>query len=184
MAMSDRMPPLKAVLQRRFFSMTAPTADGTGSPQRKQCQRPPSSCCMDRGGAAMLDIWQGVGGGAAVLIAPDALDPAGSTMAQDGPDFLTAVLAEAARAHPIDPGEVYLMGHSAGANHALRLANRSGPWRAVAVHAGGRQPRRYRPATGWRAIVDRRRGPRYLLSAGCHARVRAGARGIRARHLP
>lgn len=90
-----------------------------------------------RGGTSMLDMWQELAAREGlILIAPDALDRNWS-MRADGPVFLAALLRDAARFHPIDSDQVYLMGHSAGAMHAMRVANIGlGPWRAVGLHAG------------------------------------------------
>lgn len=94
-----------------------------------------------RDGRAMLDMWQAIAGQGAVLLAPDALDPRGWSAAEDGPDFMAALLTEAARIAPFDRQRVYLYGHSAGANMALRLGQCTGfAVRAVAVHAGALPP--------------------------------------------
>jgi predicted esterase len=90
-----------------------------------------------RTGPAMLDMWQRMTQEPAFLIAPDAHDLDVWSLKHDGQAYLDAVLSEAAKVHAIDMERIYLVGHSGGANHALRLANRgAGPWRAVAVHAG------------------------------------------------
>lgn len=47
------------------------------------------------------------------------------------------ILATVYETYPIDREQVFLFGHSAGGIYAQVVANRvSGPWRAVAVHAG------------------------------------------------
>lgn len=90
-----------------------------------------------RDGRAMLDMWQGVGRAEGVLlIAPDARHSAGWDPSTDGEDFLAQVLADAGIGAEVP---AYLFGHSAGAEFALYLAGQGkGRWRAVAVHAGGR----------------------------------------------
>jgi pimeloyl-ACP methyl ester carboxylesterase len=87
----------------------------------------------ERDGRSMLDMWQHLGRDMRiVLIAPNALGK-GWSPDTEGDAFLKQVLDEAAKIYAFDPARVYLFGHSAGANHALRLANRTkGPWRAVA----------------------------------------------------
>lgn len=110
-------------------------------PGRAGSERPAALVLLHgsgRDGRAMLDMWQGLAGeDVPLLIAPDALDPAGWAWDTDGPAFLEAVLAEAQRVHGFDPARVYLFGHSAGGGHAMRLANGGeGPWRAAAAHAG------------------------------------------------
>jgi predicted esterase len=91
-----------------------------------------------RDGRSMLDMWQALAKKKGItLIAPDASGDLRWSMAAEGPDFLQHILDDAKQHVSFDPKRVYLFGHSAGAIHALMLANRSvGPWRAVAVHAG------------------------------------------------
>lgn len=91
-----------------------------------------------RDGRSMLDMWQALARQEdLVLIAPDAARPQGWSLWHDGALFAGALLEDVARHHPIDPDQVYLIGHSMGGKFALRLANLGlGPWRAVAVHAG------------------------------------------------
>ncbi len=103
-----------------------------------------------RDGRAMLDMWQSVARSENIaLIAPDSLNPRGWSFETDGPDYLEAVLADAASKYAFDPKRVYLFGHSSGAIHALLLANRTeGPWRAVAVHAGGLSEDAVAPRSG------------------------------------
>lgn len=94
-----------------------------------------------RNGAAMLDMAKSLAAQGYVLIAPDAADVAGWSGVRDGAGFIAAVLEQAEAVHPIDRGQLFLMGHSAGAIHALWLANRGGGlWRGVAVHAGALAP--------------------------------------------
>lgn len=95
-----------------------------------------------RDGRSMLAMWEEVARRhGLILVAPDALDPAGWSAAVDGPAFLEAVLADAVRLYPADPARVYLAGHSAGANFALSLAaDPPGKARALAVHAGAQLP--------------------------------------------
>jgi predicted esterase len=89
-----------------------------------------------RDGRAMLDMWDDIAHKGAFLLAPDATGPQWNTVG-DGPDFLAALLDEAAAVQPFDRERIYLYGHSAGANMALYLVNCSDfPIQAVAVHAG------------------------------------------------
>jgi len=94
-----------------------------------------------RDGRAMLDMWQGLAREAGILlIAPDSRDAAGWNPDTDGEAFLAQVMADAGVGAEVP---AYLFGHSAGAEFALYLAGQGeGPWRAVAVHAGGRDLRR------------------------------------------
>jgi poly(3-hydroxybutyrate) depolymerase len=85
----------------------------------------------------MLDMWKSLAASQHVtLIAPDFLD-ASPNLHSDGEAFLSHVLTEAEKNFSVDRNRIYLFGHSAGAILALHLANNPGPWRAVAVHAGG-----------------------------------------------
>jgi Ca-activated chloride channel family protein len=78
-------------------------------------------------------------------VGPDALDPARWSIPEDGPDLLRDI-ADAVRAkYPVDQRRVYLFGHSAGANSAVPLGLfESEYFAAVAAHAGGMRPERYR----------------------------------------
>lgn len=85
----------------------------------------------------MLDMWRAIGASGAVLIAPDAADPNAWNPVDDGAHFLATVLDAAGDAQPFDRGRVFLYGHSGEARLSLYLAAcATGPWRAVAVHAG------------------------------------------------
>ncbi|MEY4984318.1 MAG: hypothetical protein RIR62_2584 [Pseudomonadota bacterium] len=111
-----------------------------------------------RDGAAMLDMAKALAQKGYFLIAPDAANPAEWSSTQDGDDFLTALLEQAEGVHPLERERIYLIGHSAGGNFALWLANRSGgPWRAVAVHAG---------AVGSGDIAARADAPPVLMVVG------------------
>jgi predicted esterase len=95
----------------------------------------------NRDGRAMLDMWQQLGLSENItLIAPNATVSAGWHPYSDSQTFFDALLVEASKTYAFDPNQVYLFGHSAGAIHALSLANSGGNWRAVAVHAGGLSP--------------------------------------------
>nr|WP_301538925.1 dienelactone hydrolase family protein [Pseudogemmobacter hezensis] len=91
-----------------------------------------------RTGRDMIRPWQGIAEDRdLVLLAPDALNSKGWSDTRDGTEFLEAVLAAAALLYPIDPKQVLIFGHSAGASFALQLA--AAPPEgvtAVAVHAG------------------------------------------------
>jgi predicted esterase len=140
-----------------------------------------------RDGRAMLDMWQGVAGSGALLLAPDARDKQGWSVEDDGPEFLNAVLAQAAQVAPFDPQRVYVYGHSAGANMALYLGQCTDfPVRAVAIHAGALAPC---PAHSRPAHSRPTRRP-YLIQIGDRdatfplADVRASAQGIAASGSP
>lgn len=111
-----------------------------------------------RNGAAMLDMAKSLAKQGYFLIAPDAAVAEAWSPTQDGPDFIAALLEQAQAVGRIDPARVYLMGHSAGGNHALWLANRGGgTWRGVAVHAGTIVPQ---------DVAPRRDAPPVLIVLG------------------
>lgn len=91
-----------------------------------------------RDGRSMLDMWQSVAKAADLnLIAPDASGRGGWSYANDGENFVSAVLKSAMEQYNIDPDQIYLFGHSAGGVMAQHITNSSnGPWRVVATHAG------------------------------------------------
>ena len=90
-----------------------------------------------RSGLSMIDMWKDVATReAVVLIAPDSAGD-GWTWAEDGPEFLDAVLADAREAQALRDDALYLFGHSAGGALAIRAALApNAPWRRVASHAG------------------------------------------------
>lgn len=100
-----------------------------------------------RSGLSMIDMWRATADREGlVLLAPDAAG-AGWDPRADGPDFLVAVLNDAARLGPLDPARVHLFGHSSGATLALLYANRApGPWVSVGAHAGVLPPAAVAPA--------------------------------------
>lgn len=162
--------------ERRYYLLPA---QGTGS------GLPPLVLLLHgsgRDGRAMLDMWQGVAGQGAMLLAPDARDLRGWNPAEDGPAFLTALLAQAAQAAPFDPAFVYVYGHSSGANMALYLGQCTDfAARAVAVHAGALEDcgaPHHAPARPYLIQIGDRDAT-FPLAA-----VRASAQGIAARGSP
>ncbi len=91
-----------------------------------------------RSGRDMMQPWQEIAQrDGLVLIAPDAADPQQWAAARDGRHFLEEVLLSAAQTYPIDPAEILLFGHSAGASFALSLAaDPPEGVRAIGAHAG------------------------------------------------
>lgn len=90
----------------------------------------------NRTGDAMIDMWretaraQGI-----VLIAPHARNPQVWSLKNDGPQFLNALIKEAKSKYPIDPQQIYIMGHSAGGVFIQQLAGEDNPqWKAMASH--------------------------------------------------
>lgn len=95
-----------------------------------------------RDGKSLMDKWaplakkEGI-----ILAAPDALNPRGWSMRDDGPDFIHTLVELLRVQHEADPRRMYLFGHSAGAVYGLSLAVlESEYFAAVAVHAGALNP--------------------------------------------
>jgi poly(3-hydroxybutyrate) depolymerase len=90
-------------------------------------------------GQYMAQMWEDVATREGIaLLAPDSLhSDAGWDLRVDGPDYIRAVIAQVAAAHPIDPHRMYLFGQSGGAVYSLDLGMlESEFFAAVAVHAG------------------------------------------------
>lgn len=100
-----------------------------------------------RNGASMIDMWQDLARRQdIILLAPDARAARWSLLT-DGPMFLGALLQDAAQHYPLDVHRIYLVGHSNGGAHAMRIANLGGgPFRAVATHSGHANRMRMIPA--------------------------------------
>ena len=90
-----------------------------------------------RDGRSMLDMWDELATQKdIILIAPNAAAAGWSYKTFNAPNVAT-ILADAQEIYAIDPDKTYLFGHSGGAKLVQKLANSStGPWRAVASHAG------------------------------------------------
>ncbi len=81
-----------------------------------------------------------------VLVAPDAREREAWQLRADGPQFIRAVIEEAAAKHSIDRARIYLFGNSGGAVYSLTLSMiESQVFAATAVHAGAwRAPSEFR----------------------------------------
>jgi poly(3-hydroxybutyrate) depolymerase len=81
-----------------------------------------------------------------VLVAPDAREREAWQLRADGPQFIRALIDEAAAKQPIDRGRIYLFGSSGGAVYSLTLSMiESQLFAATAVHAGAwRAPKEFR----------------------------------------
>jgi Poly(3-hydroxybutyrate) depolymerase len=98
-------------------------------------------------GAAIVSWWtslaeqEGI-----VLVAPDARKREAWQLRADGPQFIRAVIDQAAARHPIDRTRIYLFGSSGGAVYSLTLSMlESQLFAATAVHAGAwRAPNEFR----------------------------------------
>lgn len=135
----------------------------------------------ERDGLSILDMWATLADRQnLILISPDSVPGQQWGLMSDGPGFFDVMLRQAALTYPIDYDQVYLMGHSAGGMHALRLANVSrGPWRVVTTHAGHVSPWTVMPARSrapilaylgdddsWFSVDSARRGLRRMQAAG------------------
>jgi poly(3-hydroxybutyrate) depolymerase len=117
-------------------------------------------------GVPMIRAWREVADREGlVLVAPDSLSRDAWHIRMDGPDFIRGVLAAVAAGHAIDPGRVYLFGHSGGAVYVLTLALveseyfaaaalHAGAWRSQAEHAALAYARRRIPIAIFVGDID------------------------------
>ena len=92
----------------------------------------------NRTGVTLVEKWKDYAKKEGIIIAgPDALNLAGWSSPQDGPDYLHDLVEELKSKYPINPRRVYLFGHSAGASFALFMSlMESQYFAATAIHAG------------------------------------------------
>jgi poly(3-hydroxybutyrate) depolymerase len=90
-----------------------------------------------RNGNVMTDAWKGLASKENFIIAaPDAYK-SDWLLATDGPNFMHELVEQVKSKHAVDPGRIYLFGHSGGAEYALMLALlESEYFAAAAIHAG------------------------------------------------
>jgi|GEM_PF-1902917 len=95
----------------------------------------------NRSGRAMIDMWQTTAQREGIfLIAPDAQARSHWSLSEDGPEFIEAMLTDAAKSYEIDRNRLYLMGHSAGGIFGQMLAVKNkNHWRYIATHGGSRE---------------------------------------------
>jgi poly(3-hydroxybutyrate) depolymerase len=91
-----------------------------------------------RNGMSLVEKWKDLAKKEGVIVVgPDALDPQGWRIPEDGPDFIHELVEALKAKYPINARRVYLFGHSAGAIQALYLSLlESEYFAATAVHAG------------------------------------------------
>ena len=97
--------------------------------------------------AALISWWSALAAQEGiVLVSPDAREREAWQLRADGPQFIRAVIDEAAAKHPIDRGRIYLFGSSGGAVYSLTLSMiESQLFAATAIHAGAwRAPSEFR----------------------------------------
>jgi poly(3-hydroxybutyrate) depolymerase len=69
-----------------------------------------------------------------IVVAPESTNNTQWNSRVDGPDFLHAVMADAAKKHPIDPTKIYMFGDDSGGNYAILVGLfDSQDWGAVCV---------------------------------------------------
>jgi poly(3-hydroxybutyrate) depolymerase len=103
-----------------------------------------------RDGRSMLDMWKPVADQhGLILIAPNAASTLGWSRQASGVAFQAQVLAAAQSLYNIDSTQVFLSGHSKGAELASLLVNdKAAFWRAIAVHGGYAQDHTYQSQHG------------------------------------
>ncbi len=91
-----------------------------------------------RDGLSLMDKWHKLAAKEGIVVAaPESLNPKVWIAPDDGPDFLRDIVESVKSELPIDPGRVYLFGHSGGASFSLQMAvSESQYFAAAAVHAG------------------------------------------------
>ncbi|HET9444737.1 MAG TPA: PHB depolymerase family esterase [Steroidobacteraceae bacterium] len=97
--------------------------------------------------AALVRLWSSLAEHEGiVLVAPDAREREAWQVREDGPQFIRAVIDEAAAKHWIDRRRIYLFGNSGGAVYSLILSMiESQVFAATAIHAGAwRAPNEFR----------------------------------------
>lgn len=93
----------------------------------------------NRNGRIMVDAWLKLAGKEQLVLAgPDSTRSETWLIEADGPDFMRAIIEAVKARRAIDPGRVYIFGHSAGAEFALMMGLlQSEYFAAVSLHAGG-----------------------------------------------
>jgi poly(3-hydroxybutyrate) depolymerase len=99
-----------------------------------------------RDGMSQVERWKELAAREGIILAgPDAITPMAWRMPVDGPVFLRDLVNELSSKFPVDPRRVYLWGHSAGAEFALKMGLlESEYFAAVAIHAGALAPDEYK----------------------------------------
>ncbi len=92
----------------------------------------------NRTGNSLVEKWKDIAKKEGFIIAgPDAINLRGWQAPQDGPEFLHDLVEELKTKYAVNPRQVYLFGHSAGATFALEISLlESQYFAATAVHAG------------------------------------------------
>lgn len=99
-----------------------------------------------RDGLSQVERWKELAAREGIILAgPDAMTPMAWRMPVDGPDFLRDLVNQLSTKFPVDPRRVYLWGHSAGAEFAIKMGLlESEYFAAVAIHAGALAPDEYK----------------------------------------
>lgn len=86
---------------------------------------------------SVLDMWLGTAQQHDLILLSPNSDDAQGFLSDLKNDTLQKMIAKISQTRAVDPDRIYLFGHSQGGQVALALAKQlSGPWRAVATHAG------------------------------------------------
>lgn len=99
-----------------------------------------------RNGLSQVEQWKALAAREGIILAgPDATDPVAWRMPVDGPEFLRDLVEVLKAKYAVDDRRLYLFGHSAGAEFALRMGLlESEYFTAVSLHAGALNPDEYR----------------------------------------
>jgi poly(3-hydroxybutyrate) depolymerase len=91
-----------------------------------------------RNGLSLVEKWKELAdANGFIIVGPDASDTQRWRVPEDGPDFIRDLVEALKGRYPINPRQVYLFGHSAGAVFALNLSMMESEYfAATAVHAG------------------------------------------------
>jgi poly(3-hydroxybutyrate) depolymerase len=91
-----------------------------------------------RDGRSLLDPWRKLAGREGViLLAPNAINSVAWQTVLDGPGALISIVENVKKHYAVDPGRIYLFGHSGGAVFALlMLLWEPRYFAAISVHAG------------------------------------------------
>jgi poly(3-hydroxybutyrate) depolymerase len=127
--------------QTRTYSLQVPVS---ADPQKPL---PAVVLLHPQGGWAsdVMSLWHSYAGRTGfIAIAPESLSNTEWNSQADGPDYLHAVVADAAKKHPIDPNHVYLFGQDSGGVYALAIGiYDSGFWAATCVDGALLDPSNY-----------------------------------------
>lgn len=92
----------------------------------------------DRNGNSLVEKWKALADKEKIiLVGPDAMNPRGWEIPNDGPDFLHELIELLKSKYPINQRKVYLFGHSGGAKFGLIMGLVESRYFAAVVAHGG-----------------------------------------------